>query len=103
VNAKSDAEYLVWMNEPQPHNADQIHIPLRFMNGKDNLTWFLHGRDLVVEFIRSTLADLKAHYTYRGGDEKRRSLNALYVVYFGHTDRHLRQIRRIKQHNNYPQ
>lgn len=103
VNVKSDSVYLAWMNDPLPHKADQIHTPLGFMKGKDNLTWFLYGRDLVIDFIRDSPDDLKGYYTYRGGEEKRRSLHGLYVVHFGHTDRHLRQIRRIKQNYNYPQ
>jgi len=102
VNARTDSLYLAWMNEPQSHIANKIHIPLELMKGKDNLTFFLYGRNLIVEFIRTTKDDLKAYYTFRSGDEKRRSLHALFVVHFGHTDRHLRQIRRIKQHRNFP-
>ena len=102
MNARTDSSYLTWMNEPQAHTANKIHIPLELMKGKDNLTFFLYGRNLIVDFIRTTKDDLKAYYTFRGGDEKRRSLHALFVVHFGHTDRHLRQIRRIKQHQNFP-
>ena len=102
VTARSDSSYLAWMNEPQHHVANKNHIPLGLMTGKDNLIFFLYGRNLIIDFIRTTKADLKAYYTYRSGDEKRRSLHALYVVHFGHTDRHLRQIRRIKQNTNFP-
>jgi len=101
--AKTDIEYLAWMNEPKPHKADNIHTPLGLWPGKYNLIWFLQGRNIIIDFIRTTHDDLKAYYTYRGGAEKRRSLHGLFVVHFGHTDRHLRQIRRIKQMKNYPE
>ena len=100
--AKTDSEYLAWMNEPKPHKADNIHTPLGLWPGKHNLIWFLHGRNNIIDFIRTTPDDLKAHYTYRGGAEKRRSLHGLFVVHYGHTDRHLRQIRRSKQMDDYP-
>ncbi len=102
TNARTDSSYITWMNEPQAHKANKIHIPLELMKDKDNLTFFLYGRNLAIDFIRTTTADLKAYYTFRGGDEKRRSLHGLFVVHFGHTDRHLKQIRRIKQHKSFP-
>ena len=95
MTARTDSSYLTWMNEPQPHAANKIHIPLGLMKGKDNLTFFLHGRNLALDFIRTTTADLKAFYTFRGGDEKRRSLHSLLIIQFAHTDRHLKQIRII--------
>ncbi|MGZ8554165.1 MAG: hypothetical protein ACXWV8_12205, partial [Chitinophagaceae bacterium] len=67
-----------------------------------NLIFFLYGRESIILFIKNTTYDLKAHYTFRWGKEKRRSIHALMVVHFGHTDRHLRQINKIKQSSNYP-
>ena len=100
--ALSDSTYLTWMDDPNPHTAERNAIPLGFMKGKDNLTFFLFGRESILSFIRNTNYDLKAHYTFRWGKEKRRSIHALMVVHFGHTDRHLRQIKRIKLSANYP-
>ncbi len=97
-----DTTYLNWMNEPQPHQAEWNAEPLGFMNGADNLTFFLFGRDRITSFIKNTTSDLKAHYTYRAGKEQRRSIHALMVVHFGHTDRHLKQIARIKSARNFP-
>ena len=72
------------------------------MKGKDNLNFFVYGRNLVIDFIRTTPIDLKAYYTFRSGTDPRRSLHALFVVHFGHNDRHLRQIQRVKQHAKFP-
>ena len=97
-----DTAYLNWMNDPSPHKAEWNAEPLGFMKGIDNLSFFLFGRDHIIGFIKNTSYDLKAHFTYRWGDEKRRSIHALMVVHFGHTDRHLKQIRKIKNAPAFP-
>lgn len=100
--ALSDSAYLSWMNDPAPHKAERNATPLGLMKGKDNLTFFLFGRESIISFIENTSYDLKAHYTFRWGNEKRRSIHALMVVHFGHTDRHLRQIKRIMESPGFP-
>ncbi|MBN8790062.1 MAG: DinB family protein [Terrimonas sp.] len=100
--ALPDTAYISWMNDPSPHKAEWNAEPLGLMKGKDNLTFFLFGRDHIIGFIKNTTYDLKSHYTYRWGDEKRRSIHALMVVHFGHTDRHLKQVLRIKQSKDFP-
>ena len=97
-----DSSYINWMNDPSPHKAEWNAEPLGFMQGADNLTFFLFGRNHLVNFVKNTSYDLKSHFTFRWGDEKRRSIHALMVVHFGHTDRHLRQILRIKNNPKYP-
>ncbi len=100
--ALPDTTYINWMNDPSPHKAEWNAEPLGLMKGKDNLTFFLFGRDHIIGFIKNTTYDLKSHYTYRWGDEKRRSIHALMVVHFGHTDRHLKQVLSIKQAKGFP-
>lgn len=100
--SKPDATYLEWMGDPSPHKAEWNAEPLGFMKGKDNLEFFLFGRDHIIAFIQNTTYDLKSHFTFRWGDEKRRSIHSLMVVHFGHTDRHLRQIHQIKASGGYP-
>ncbi|MBD2701338.1 DinB family protein [Spirosoma sp. BT702] len=97
-----DSSYIAWMNDPSPHKAEWNAEPLGFMKGNDNLTYFLFGRNNFIEFIRNTTYDLKSHFTYRWGKERRRSIHALMVVHFAHTDRHLKQIARIKATSSYP-
>lgn len=97
-----DTSYINWMNDPSPHQAEWNAEPLGFMKGTDNLIFFLFGRNHIIEFIKNTTFDLKAHHTYRWGKEQRRSIHALMVVHFGHTDRHLKQIYRIKNTAGFP-
>lgn len=100
--ALPDSTYINWMNDPGPHKAEWNAEPLGLMKGKDNLSFYLFGRNHIIDFIKNTSYDLRAHYTYRWGNEKRRSIHALMVVHFGHTDRHLKQIRRIKSNPKFP-
>jgi len=100
--SKPDSLYLNWMSDPSPHKAEWNAEPLGFMKGDDNLRFFLFGRDHLISFIGNTTYDLKSHFTFRWGEEKRRSIHALMVVHFGHTDRHLKQILRIKSEKGYP-
>lgn len=102
ATAKPDSVYLSWMGDPNPHKAERNAEPLGLMKGDDNLKFFLFGRENIIQFVRNTTYDLKAHYTFRWGDEKRRSIHALMLVHFGHTDRHLRQVRRIKGNLVFP-
>lgn len=97
-----DVTYINWMNDTSPHKAEWNAEPLGFMKELDNLTFFLFGRNHIIDFIKNTKYDLKAHFTYRWGEEQRRSIHALMVVHFGHTDRHLRQIERIKKAEKFP-
>jgi len=100
--SKPDSSYLNWMSDPSPHQAEWNAEPMGLMKGSDNLQFFLFGRDHLLDFIRNTTYDLKAHFTFRWGQERRRSIHSLMVVHFGHTDRHLRQILRIKSEMGYP-
>jgi hypothetical protein len=90
------------MSDPSPHKAEWNAEPLGFMKGADNLNFFLFGRNHIIDFIKNTTSDLKSHYTYRWGKEQRRSIHALMVVHFGHTDRHLKQIDRITHLAGFP-
>ncbi len=102
-DAISDSTYLSWMAENQSHNAPENAIPLGYMKGNDNLRFFNFGRDFIIDFIRKTDKDLKAHFTPRAGEpNNRRSIHGLFVVQYGHADRHLRQIKKIKLHPEYP-
>lgn len=97
-----DKKYIEWMDDLGPHKAEWNAEPLGFMDGSENLEFFLFGRNHIISFINNTTYDLKAHHTFRWGNEKRRSIHGLMVVHFAHTDRHLRQIKKIKQLNSFP-
>ncbi len=99
-----DETYLAWMAENQPHFAPKHAVPSGYMKGKANLDYFIYGRNLLEDMVRTTDKDLKSHFVPRKSEPKGfHSIHGLLVVHYGHTDRHLRQIERIKAHADYPQ
>jgi len=100
---KSDEYYLDWMGESKPHKAYPHAVPLGLITGKNNLSYFLNARSYLENLIKTTDKDLKAHFTPRSSETHYlRSIHGLITVHYGHTDRHIRQIKRIMQDQNYP-
>ena len=73
-------------------------VPLGLNDIKNNMAWFLKMRNESVDFISTTKDDLRLYYRNSGTQ----NIHQTYLYVFGHVDRHLRQIRKIKQHPKYP-
>jgi hypothetical protein len=71
------------------------------MTGPNALKFFQLKRDLAIGFTDTTRADMRAHYA-RTASKFPRNMHQNYIYQWGHVDRHLRQIRKVKQHPNYP-
>jgi hypothetical protein len=103
-SAKPDSTYLNFIMESKPHySADYskpftYSTPMGLNEGKNNLAWFLKMRDESILFLQSTTEDLRAHYL----TADRPNVHQVYIWAFGHVDRALRQIRKVKQHPDYP-
>ena len=96
-----DAFYLEWLYEENAHEAPLSATPLELMVGDKNWTYFKVGRDRNVEKIQSADVDFRAFYSYRSRG-RRWNIHQLYIILFAHCDRHLRQIKRIKSHPDFP-
>jgi len=102
--AKPDSVILGFIMEEKPHISTDYTKPFTFTlpmglnDGKNNLAWFLKMRNESIEYLKTATEDLRTHYLKPG----RNNIHQVYITTFGHTDRHLRQIRKIKQHPNYP-
>ena len=72
-------------------------VPMGLNVGKDNMAWFLKMRNESIDFLTTTKDDLRLYFSRPG-----RSIHYVYLSTYGHTDRHLRQIAKIKRHPNYP-
>lgn len=72
-------------------------IPLGNNEGKNNITWIMTMRDESIEYLKTTTKNLRVHYICFGPN-----VHQNYMMIFGHTDRHLRQLRKVKTHPNYP-
>lgn len=102
--AKPDSTFYNFIMETKPHITLDFTKPFTYATPmglnelNNNMAWFLKMRNESVEFVKTTPYDLRVYF--RGAD--RPNIHQTYIYVFGHIDRQLRQIRKIKQHANYP-
>ena len=96
-----DSFYLDWINEDQPHSAVLSGRPLGLIEGSKNWDYFMIWRSRNLEKISNTTRDFRAHYGFRSKN-RRWNIHQLYIILFAHCDRHLKQIKRIKAHQDFP-
>ncbi|HTE07295.1 MAG TPA: DinB family protein [Flavitalea sp.] len=99
-----DSSTLGFIMEEKPHHSldytkpFSFTIPMGLNQGTKNLLWLQKLRKEDGEFVNSTKQDLRAYYRGRGSE----SVHVLYILIFGHADRHLRQIMKIKADPAFP-
>jgi hypothetical protein len=99
-----DSVKLSFLKEETPHITTEytkpftFSVPMGINEGQNNMKWFLKLRNESLSYLSITKEDLRAYYLKEG----RGSIHQIYISTFGHTDRHLRQIRKIKAHPQYP-
>lgn len=104
TTSKPDSVYVSFIMEDKHHNTIEYTkpftytVPLGLNEGNNNLALFTKMRNESIDFIKTATGDLRL-YSLKPG---RPNLHQLYIYVFGHVDRHLRQINKIKQHPNYP-
>ena len=100
----SDSSIIAFLSEEKPHITTEYTTPFTFTvplgtnEGKNNLAWFLKMRNEGISYVDTTTTDLR--YYFRPG--KKDDVHQTFIIIFGHTDRHLRQIRKVKSNPNYP-
>lgn len=100
-NSKPDSWYIDFIMEEKVHNAPDYARPTGFMQGKNNLAVFLKIREQTIQFAEATNADLKVHFEpTRDGDYI--NVHQIFIVQWGHVARHIKQIKRVKKHFDYP-
>ncbi|MEZ0541645.1 DinB family protein [Fibrella arboris] len=99
--ADPDTYYREFIMEDKPHVAPDFARPTGLLTGKNALTFFQLKRDLAIGFADTTRTDMRLYYE-RTGSRFPRNMQQVYIFQWGHVDRHLRQIQRIKQHPDYP-
>jgi hypothetical protein len=73
-------------------------IPLGNNEGKNNVTWFITMRNESIDYLKKETKNIRLQYDYSSGT----NVHQYYIMIFSHTDTHLRQIRKVKAHVNYP-
>jgi DinB superfamily len=102
--AKPDSIYYGFITEDKAHIAEEYTkpftytVPMGLAEGKDYLAWVLKMRNESIEYIKTAKEDLRFYFHYPG----RPNVHQRYITMFGHADRHLRQIMKVKAHPNYP-
>jgi hypothetical protein len=103
-SAKPDSVVLGFIMETKPHVSTDYTKPFTFTMPMglnpltSNVAWLIKMRNESILFLQVTKEDLRSYYLRPG----RSNVHQTYITLAGHTWRHLRQIRRIKQHPEYP-
>ena len=101
---KTDSSVLAFLMEEKPHIAIEytkpftFTVPMGLNEGKNNLAWLLKMRDEGSGFVDTTALNLRAYFLRQG----RGNVHQVFITIFAHTDRHLRQIRKVKSAANFP-
>jgi len=101
AQCRSDSVVASFIYETNPHISPDFTVPMGLTPDGNNLTLFNEKCDLLLRQIEQAEGDL-GQYVRAGKDGNHRTLAQVYIIQFGHTDRHLRQIRRIKEHPDFP-
>lgn len=101
ATSRPDSYYNEFIMEDAKHNASDYTKPTGFIEGKNNLAFFLRNHAINFAFVETTQADLRAHFEFTGTPNPR-NMHQVLIFQWGHVDRHLRQIRKVKTHPNYP-
>ncbi len=103
-DVRPDSSYTNFIMEDEPHVTTNYtkpftySVPMGLNDIKNNLAWFLKMRNESIEYIKTTKDDLRLYYR----NATSTNVHQTYIYVFGHVDRHLRQIKKIKTHPNYP-
>ena len=101
---RTDSSVIAFLTEEKPHISPEytkpftFTVPMGLNEGKNTLVSFLKLRNEGIGFVDSTKLNLR-EYLLRPG---RGPIHQVFISTFAHTDRHLRQIRRVKMDPKYP-
>lgn len=104
ASAKPDSTYFNFIMEMKPHITVEYTEPFTFATPmglndlKSNMTWFLKLRNESIQYVQTTNDDLRAYYL----TPDRPNVHQIFIWTFGHVDRALRQIKRVKADPKYP-
>jgi hypothetical protein len=103
-NAIPDSLNLNFIMEEKKHIAADYTkpytytLPMGVNNLQSNVSWLLKMRNESIDYVAKTTDDLRVYYVA----DSRANTHQTYITLFGHTDRHILQIKKVKQHPGYP-
>ena len=101
---RTDSSVIAFLMQDNPHIATEytkpftFTVPMGLNKGENNLAWFLKMRNEGIGFIDTTVTNLREYFLRQG----RGNVHQVFITIFAHTDRHLRQINRVKSDPKYP-
>lgn len=98
---KSDSANTSFIYETNPHTSPDFTIPTGLIKDENNLKMFNAKYDEIISAIEQSKLNYRL-IVREGKDGYHRDLAQIYIIHYGHVDRHLRQIKRIKSHPNFP-
>ena len=109
-----DSVYQAYSTNPKKGKAGWYMEPIgRFKDLDEALKAFLRAREHFAQFITQTPSDLRNHFTFKAGKGDLRvnelvpgdvrDLHQLVLTGIAHTERHVNQIREIKNHPEFPE
>jgi hypothetical protein len=101
ATSKPDSYYHDFIMEDKAHVSPDVSRPFGFIEGKNNIVRFVKLRNDNIAFTEKTNADMRAIFELTSTDYPR-NMHQVYIYQWGHVDRHLRQIRKVKAQENYP-
>lgn len=99
--ALSDSLATTFIYEERKHVSPDFTIPTGAVPDNSNLKLFNSYCDRILSNIKTSEVNFRLYYR-RFTDGYMTNMNQAYIIQFGHVDRHLRQIRRIKANVNFP-
>jgi hypothetical protein len=100
ATCRPDSYYTEFINEEKKHDAPPFAKPTGLIVGKDNMSYFLAQHQLNLKYVETTSLDMRAYFEQTAGDP--RNLHQVLLFQWGHVDRHIRQIKKIKEDSRYP-
>lgn len=101
LTALSDSAATSFIYEERKHVAPDYSVPTGKTPDRSNLNLFNAYCDRIVANIRNSGLNFRLYYR-RFTDGYMTNMNQAYIIHYGHVDRHLRQIRRIKADPRFP-
>lgn len=100
-SAMSDSLATTFIYEDKKHVSPDLTIPTGQIPDKSNLNLFNIYCDRIITNITASEINFRLYFRrFTGGYMT--NMNQAYIIQYGHVDRHLRQIRRIKSNANFP-
>lgn len=100
-----DSGFISFIYEEKKHLSNDYTWPFTFSQplanntGDNNVAWFLKMRNEAIEYVKTAKEDLRTYFVA----SKSSNIHQRFITTYGHCDRHIRQIQKVKQHPGFPQ